>query len=114
MTEKNEIRDKIVYELTYLGYDISLVGTRYLIEIIYIIVTKKLLDEISLKNDIYPILAIKYNKNINNIKCSINYATEVMYNRSDICKKKKYFNFIENIKPHPKLVIYAVLNKISR
>ena len=110
--EFQTIKDKITNELLYLGYDLSLVGTRYLIECIYIIIKDDLIDDINLKSKIYPILSKKYKKEVNNIKCSINYSTTVMYQRCQNVKLKKYFCFNDSVKPSSKLVVYTVLNKV--
>ena len=108
----NNIEKRILNELLYLGYDISLIGTTYLIESIYIVLKNNSIDDINLKEKIYPIIAKKHNKKINNIKCSINYATTRMYDRSEIEKNKRYLHIFNNEKPSSKMIIYSVLNKI--
>ena len=111
--DKNKIKKIIVKELIYIGYDISLYGTQYLLEAIYIVIENDIEDTINLKKEIYPKLANKHKKSINDIKCSINYATKSMYNRNDMKFLMKYFNFYQNMRPTIKQVIYTVLNKIS-
>lgn len=107
------VKDKIMNELLYLGYDISLVGTKYLLEIIYIVLKNKhLMDDLNLKGKIYPVLAKKHNKNINDIKCSINYATTKMFYRCIIERNKKYLHIYDNEKPSSKTIIYMIINKI--
>lgn len=46
----DEIREIIINELVYLGYDLSLFGTRYLLEGLYIIINKDLIDSINLRS----------------------------------------------------------------
>ena len=67
----------------------------------------------NLNNEIYPILAQKYNKTVNTIKCNIIKATDSMYYDCDETLLKNYFHFYTDYKPRPKLVIYTVLNKIT-
>lgn len=112
-SESKRIKNKIIQELTYIGYDISLIGTQYLAEIIFIIYNKSMIETLNLEKNVYPILAKQYNKKTNNIRCNINYATDIMYNRSNTKFLMKYFNFYINIKPSIKQVIYTVLNKIE-
>ncbi len=111
MNHSNEIREKIKKELINLGYDISLCGTLYLSECLYIIINREIEGILNLKKEIYPIVAEKYQKDVNDIRSNINYATIVMYNRNN--NLKQYSNFYENIKPTIKQVIYIVLDKIA-
>ncbi len=67
----------------------------------------------NLEEDIYPIVARKYNKSMHNIKSNINKANDYMYK---VCKKeilRKYFKFFDDTKPTVKNVIYTMLNKIG-
>lgn len=107
-----KVKNRIIEELTYIGYDISHSGTIYLIDIVYTLHTKKLTDCITLNHDIYPILSNKYKKSISAIKASVDYATTLMYYKCDNTRLKKYFNFYDELKPSIKTVIYTVLNKI--
>ena len=112
---KNEIIDKkILNEILYLGYDISHKGTQYLIDAILLIYESGEYDIFNLKEDVYPIVAKKYNKTLHNIKCDINKANDCMYK---VCKKervRKYFKFFDDTKPTVKNVIYTILNKILK
>lgn len=107
------IKIRIMKELNYMGYDISLYGTQYLTEAIYIIINQNEIDTINLNKEIYPILSQKYKKSINNIRCAVQYATKMMYCRVSIKKMMEDFHFCEDTKPTIKQVIYVVLNKIS-
>ncbi len=107
----NKLKD-ILKELKYIGYNIEYVGTKYLAESILEIYfnKEKMLD--NLQKEIYPIVAMKYNKSVHNVKCNINRATECMYYDCDSERLKKYFGFYDDIKPTAKIVAFTVLNKI--
>ena len=109
--EKN-IKNKIKQELEYIGYNLLHLGTKYLIETIYILHTLEEYYDDNLKKDIYPIVASKYGKKINNIKCNIRNATEIMYYDNKEEKIMKYFKFAVSRKPKTKDVISIVLNKL--
>ena len=66
----------------------------------------------NLNKNIYPVIAKKYNKTVNNVKCSITSATTSMFYDCDETRLKNYFNFYTVIKPKPKVVIHTILNKI--
>ncbi len=107
------LENKITDEILYLGYDISHKGTQYLIDAILLIYESGEYDIFNLKEDVYPIVAKKYNKTLHNIKCDINKANDCMYK---VCKKervRKYFKFFDDTKPTVKNVIYTILNKID-
>ena len=103
--------DKINKELEYIGYNASYNGTKYIAESIAILYNNYDNGEI-LSKDVYPIIAKKYNKSINNIKCNIAKATTSMYYDCDINRLKQYFKFYSDYKPKPKNVIYTILNKL--
>ena len=110
--EEDKIKEKIKKELQYLGYNLSYNGTKYLIEAIYLLYTSNNYYDDNLERDIYPIIAKKYGKTINAIKCNIINATNSMYYD---CEENKLSNYLYNYqycKPGPKRVIYAILNKI--
>lgn len=111
---KNMIKNKIVKQLQYLNYNLSHKGTQYLIEAILLIYNIGDYDILNLKEDVYPIIAKRYNKSIHNIKCDINKANDYMYR---VCKRervRKYFKFFDDSKPTVKNVIYTILNKITK
>lgn len=103
---------KINKELKYIGYNLSYVGTKYLAECIALIYNNYDSSE-NLNKNIYPIIAKKYHKSVNNIKCNITSATNSMFYECDEDRLKKYFNFYTVCRPKPKVVIYTVLNKIN-
>lgn len=109
---KNVVKYRIIKQLQYLNYNLSHKGTQYLIDAILIIYEREDFDILNLKEDIYPIIAKRYNKSIHNIKCDINKANDYMYK---VCKReriRKYFKFFDDSKPTVKNVIYTILNKV--
>ena len=111
--DTNNLKNKIVNEINYLGYDVSYKGTQYLITAIQYIVTNpdKNLDK--LEKNIYPVLSNLYNNSIHNIKCNINWANNMMYCECEAEKLQKYFGFYKDTKPKIKTVINTIVNKIS-
>lgn len=108
------IKGKIKNELKYLGYKTSYLGTKYLIEVIYILYNSDNYYNNNLEKDIYPILARKYNKTINNIKCNIINATNLMYFDSEEEKLMEYLKEYSLSKPGSKKIILSILEHIKR
>lgn len=106
------IRNKVIEELVYLGYDISHKGSQYLIKVIEYIVSNSDKDIENLERDVYPQISLLCNTSIHNIKCRINKSTTEMYYNCNIEKLKKYFKFDEDVKPKVKTIIYTIINKI--
>ena len=113
LKRKENIKNAIIQELLYLGYDLSRKGTQYLIETIEYIINTPLKDTSNLEKNVYPIIAKKYNVSIYNIKSNINRANNEMYCVCEVKKLKKYFNLEIDMKPKIKLVINIVINKIT-
>lgn len=112
MINSKNIKNRIIGELLYLGFDISLKGTEYLIDVIEcvaLIPDKKIQ---SLEKDVYPILSFKYAETIHNIKCNVNRAITAMYYECEVEKMKNYFCFSKDIKPNVKTIINTIINKI--
>ncbi len=112
-SKENIIKQKIENELNYLGYNFSHNGTKYLVETIYILYTLDGYYDDNLETDIYPIVAERFGRNWNNIKCSIRYATEIMTYE---CEEQKLLDYLYNysfLNPGPKAIIDAVLGKIK-
>lgn len=107
-------RNKIVNELDYLNYNLSHKGTKYLIEVIYILIKDYNYEIVNLKKYVYPILSERYGKSSHNIKCNINNATEYMYCECNQYVLNKYFKFYTDTKPSVKTVIYTILNKLIK
>lgn len=66
-----------------------------------------------LKKDVYPILAKKYKKSINNIKTNIINACDLMYYDCQLDIIEKYFGLVYNEKPTPKYIIATILEKLK-
>lgn len=110
----SNVKNKIIKQLQYLNYNLAHKGTQYLIDSILLIYESGEYDIFNLKEDVYPIVAKKYNKTLHNIKCDINKANDYMYK---VCKReriKRYFRFFDDSKPTVKNVIYTILNKIIK
>ena len=108
---KKVVKEKILNELIYLGYDVSHKGTIYLFKSIeYIIANCKELDK--LEKNIYPEIAKLYNTSSYNLKCRIHSATTSMYYNCEMEKMKKYFHFDNDIKPKVKTIIATIINKV--
>lgn len=107
------IREKIRVELKYIGYNLSYNGSRYLEETIFELYKNKESYVDNLSKDIYPIIAKKYDKSVNTIKCNIIRATDIMYCECNIERLKSYFKFYADSKPKPKLVAFTILNKLD-
>ena len=101
-----KIKEKIEDELQYLGYNITYIGTQYLIDIIYLLYNYNITYTIKLEKDIYPIIGKKYNQSGHNVKCNILNATNIMYDNSNENKIHKYFNI--SFKPGPKKIIFTI------
>ena len=89
--QRHHIKNKIIYELTSLGYNISHNGTLYLVDVIYYIFNNRYKNVDNLTKNVYPIIASKFNKSVHNIKCSINRATTQMYCQCEVDRLKNIF-----------------------
>ncbi len=110
--EKNNKKLKVIKELEYLEYDLSLKGTQYLISAIEIIANHKLGEVYNLEKDVYPIITDLYNSTVHNIKNNVNRANNSMYLKCEIEKLKSYFGFNVDEKPKTKEIINTVVRKI--
>lgn len=111
--DEDNLKEKIINELLYLNYDISNIGTIYLIEVIkYIILKKPNKESNNLTKEIYPIIAKRYKDTVHNIKSNIERASNRMYYHCEMNKLQKYFNYNEDMKPNVKTIITTIINKI--
>ena len=93
-------KSKVVTEICDMGYNIKLVGTKYLIEaIMYIYESNNFNLVDNLEKNVYKIIAYRHKKTIINVKTNISKSTRTMYGT--------------NTKYTPKNVINNVLAKIS-
>lgn len=107
------IKGKIKKELKYLGYNFYYKGTKYLVDAIYILYNIKDYYNKILKRDIYPIISKKYNTSINNIKCNIRNATDIMFFDCNEHRLMEYLKECSLSKIGAKKVILAVLDHIK-
>ena len=112
-TRKN-IRESIIEELLYLGYEISYKGTQYLISVIEYVLLCKSDCMANLEKEVYPQIAKQYHTTLHNVKANINRATTSMYCECEIERLKKYFTFTEDTKPKIKTIVTTIINKISK
>lgn len=112
--QTENVRAIVFNEIKKLHYNISHIGTNYLIDTILLILKNNNVETFNLKKDVYPKLAQKYNTKITVIKENIYKATDYMDINCDIKTKKEYFNFQEDTKPTVKMVIYSIINHIYR
>ena len=105
------IRKCITDEILYLGYNISHIGTRYLIDTIYYTRTHQQCE--GLKKNIYPYIAKRYQTNVHNVKNNIARATDNMYYNCERKRLLEYFKIQNEHKPQIKTIIYTVLQKIN-
>lgn len=107
---QNEIKTQIKQELLNMGYDLSFIGTKYLIEVIfYLYNNRELVHLHSYEKYVYEPIGKKYGKTGHNVKCNIVNATEKMYlNRS---KNGMLAIMSDNLKP--KKIITNILEKVK-
>lgn len=109
---ENKIRKLITNELKKIGYNFTYVGTKYLLETVYILYSLKNYYYDNLERDIYTIVAKKYKKNAHNIKCNIRNATDIMYYENEETKISNYIGNCKIFKPSANRIIYSILSKI--
>lgn len=114
------IRNAITKEIKGLSHNFNFVGTKYLIDSIYLLYSLKMYYKFSLESDVYPAIANKYCDTANTIKGAIVYATDKMFYDCDEKILQDYLdedifcegNIIDS-KPGPKKIIRAVLKRIK-
>ena len=112
--KEETIKEKITKELRFLHFNESYLGTKYLKESIYFIITDLNKNFENLKKEVYPIIA-KYNqKTIHNIKCNINSSINSMYYDCESKIIMEYFSFTTDYKPTTKMIINTIINKIEQ
>lgn len=107
--ENKELKNKIADELTKIKYSFGYVGTKYLLEAIYIIIVEDK-NKYDLQIDIYPVIAKKYHINTETVKSNIRNATDKM---CEECKHKDLSEYMGyDLKPTSKRIIKSVIEKI--
>ena len=104
------LEKNIMNELIYIGYNPSHKGTIFLLEIIKILINRNEIEDYCLKTDLYPILAKKYNKDVDLIKIDIFKATDNMYYNCESDKLYEYFRI--DGKPNLKEIIYRISSNV--
>lgn len=107
------VKEKIKNELLYLGYNFSHNGTKYLIDVIYLLSTLKDYYDNNLEKDIYPIIGKKYGKSVNTIRGCIRFATDTMTYECKEERLKDYLYMKQYIKPGGKNIVEDVLGRIK-
>lgn len=109
-----QVQNRIRNELQRLHYNFSLHGSKYLLEIVYELYNLRLNNVYydNLNRDVYPIIAERYQKTPNTIKCDITQATKRMFNDCDKTVLLNYFHYRTIAKPTVKEVVFTVLNNI--
>lgn len=108
-----ELKCKITKEVKYLRYNLSYKGTKYLIDIVELLLLNKNQDYSNLKKDVYPIIANKDKTTVFNIKNNSIKATEQIYIECESESLKQYFGFVNDSKPTTKNIVYTIYNKIT-
>ncbi len=103
-------RDKIIYELQAIGYNLNHKGSQYLIEVILEIYINKNRFQGNLKKEIYPIISKRFNASTHNIHCDITRATE---NMVYFCNNEILDKYFKGIRPTTKTVINIVIRRIA-
>ena len=102
-------------ELSDLNFNFNQCGTKYLAESILEIYYINDYDNMNLSQNIYPIIAKKYNKSVNNIKTNITKAYSNMFNNCSNEYLEYYLKIciIKNKKPKTNDLILGVIRHIS-
>lgn len=115
-SDKNKLKkiiiNKICDELRKLKYNFSYIGTKYLVEVIYILYVLQKKHNCNFEKEIYPLIEEKYENSANNIKCSIAYATDKMFYDCDEEFLKEYIGEFYYSKPGPKTIAFAIIKRI--
>ena len=106
-----DIKEMIRKELTYLGYNFSLRGTRYLEDAINLIYLKNC--DCNLEKEVYSQLSKTYMKTAHSIKVNIQNSTNAMVAACGYNKVLKYLGIEANYGVGSKAIICAIINKIN-
>lgn len=108
------VKNKIKQELKKIAYNFSYKGTSYLVETIYILYRsfQKKPEECNLEDEIYPLVAEKYNTSANNVKCNIRNATDKMFYDCDEKVLREYLRDYEFSKPGAKRIAFKILERL--
>lgn len=107
------IKNKIKEQLTYLRYNYSHSGTRYIEETILEIYKDRYNFDGNLSKNIYPIIAKKHNKTVDTIYGNIKQATNYMLLECNKDRIMNYLGYGDYVKPKIQDIIFAILNKME-
>lgn len=100
----------VINYLTQLGYNFSHLGTKYLAEILFMLVEENITKCPTLEK-LYSIIAKQYNTTPHNVKCVITLATKNMNKNCQIQNKKPFLPYLDNNYIYTKIVIKFFLLK---
>ncbi len=112
--EQKNLKEKIIKELLFLGYDMSHKGTKYLIDIINKAIIEGKDSIYNLNKEVYPIISNFYNKRVYSVKMNMNRATDNMFFNCQEEVLKKYFYLQDLKKPSTKEVINTIITKVGK
>lgn len=107
------IKNKIKEQLTYLRYNYSHSGTRYIEETILEIYKDRYNFDGNLSKNIYPIIGKMHNKTVDTIYGNIKQATNYMLLECNKDRIMNYLGYGDYVKPKIQDIIFAILNKLE-
>lgn len=107
------IKNKIKEQLTYLSYNYSYSGTRYIEETILEIYKDRYNFDGNLSKNIYPIIAKMHNKTVDTIYGNIKQATNYMLLECNKDRIMNYLGYGDYVKPKIQDIIFAIVNKLE-
>lgn len=107
------IKNKIKEQLTYLSYNYSYSGTRYIEETILEIYKDRYNFDGNLSKNIYPIIAKKHNKTVDTIYGNIKQTTNYMLLECNKNRIMDYLGYGDYVKPKIQDIIFAIVNKLE-
>lgn len=108
------IDTRLYSELVLLGYDVSILGTKYILEALKMMYfSNDALLERSIASNIYPALAEKFGVSTNVVKSNVNYATSRMLQHTKNKDLLRCFGLKTNGRIGVKSVLHYILQKIK-
>lgn len=108
------IDTKLYSELVLLGYNASILGTKYILEALKMMYfSKETSLEKSIASNIYPMLAEKFGVSENAIKSNVNYATSKMLKSTKNKDLFKGSDYKTNSRIGVKTVLHYILQRVK-
>lgn len=108
------IDTKLYSELVLLGYNASILGTKYILEALKMMYfSKEASLEKSIASNIYPMLAEKFGVSENAIKSNVNYATSKMLKSTKNKDLFKGSDYKTNSRIGVKTVLHYILQRVK-